>query len=324
MKPTRATMEKHLRKHLGSDDGAVDAFLYMWDCLTDAIAPSSAAPDRNALIGAVERLRMAAGMALELTTKYERPQSDEGYHFSSRVTGELREALKISSVEFLGKMFDGPSCAKPKPVESIDDAAEMLWTVLANVSGGDWTKQSADWQEAAARWRDFYFKARRCHSQGVPVVQPKPETDASKRYERDIAAVKLSPTFWAHECALKSSVEYIDSLRAKLDAAEKALKATSDRECRWSDRLDAAAVVIEEHKSQSINANWLLKESRVNVAVACSRAELAERRLAIAQSGLLRIASNLGRGSAHPDHEGYPLRVEATETLKRIDGVSPT
>jgi len=37
------------------------------------------------------------------------------------------------------------------------DAAEMLWVVLANVSGGDWTKQSPEWQEAAARWRDNYF-----------------------------------------------------------------------------------------------------------------------------------------------------------------------
>jgi hypothetical protein len=37
----------------------------------------------------------------------------------------------------------------------------MLWVVLANVSGGDWTKQSADWQEAAARWRDNYFKVLR-------------------------------------------------------------------------------------------------------------------------------------------------------------------
>ncbi len=38
------------------------------------------------------------------------------------------------------------------------DAAEMLWVVLANVSGGDWTKQNRDWQEAAARWCDNYFK----------------------------------------------------------------------------------------------------------------------------------------------------------------------
>jgi hypothetical protein len=37
------------------------------------------------------------------------------------------------------------------------DAAEMLWIVLANVSGGDWTQQTLEWREAAARWRDNYF-----------------------------------------------------------------------------------------------------------------------------------------------------------------------
>ena len=42
---------------------------------------------------------------------------------------------------------------------TLADAAEMLWIVLANVSGGDWTRQSAEWQEAAARWRDYYFAA---------------------------------------------------------------------------------------------------------------------------------------------------------------------
>jgi hypothetical protein len=47
----------------------------------------------------------------------------------------------------------------PPPSVAMADAAEMLWVVLANVSGGDWTKQSADWQEAAARWRDNYFAA---------------------------------------------------------------------------------------------------------------------------------------------------------------------
>jgi hypothetical protein len=39
------------------------------------------------------------------------------------------------------------------------DAAEMLWIVIANVSGGDWAKQSIEWQEAAERWRDNYFVA---------------------------------------------------------------------------------------------------------------------------------------------------------------------
>ena len=39
------------------------------------------------------------------------------------------------------------------------DAAEMLWVVLANVSEGDWTKQTQEWQDAARRWRDYYFAA---------------------------------------------------------------------------------------------------------------------------------------------------------------------
>ena len=45
----------------------------------------------------------------------------------------------------------------PESRERMKDAAEMLWIVLANVSGGDWTKQSQEWQEAAERWRDNYF-----------------------------------------------------------------------------------------------------------------------------------------------------------------------
>lgn len=36
------------------------------------------------------------------------------------------------------------------------DAGEMLWIVLANVSGGDWDKQTKEWQQAAARWRDNF------------------------------------------------------------------------------------------------------------------------------------------------------------------------
>lgn len=43
-------------------------------------------------------------------------------------------------------------------VKKLEDAAEMLWVVIANVSAGDWKKQNQDWQDAAARWRDNYFK----------------------------------------------------------------------------------------------------------------------------------------------------------------------
>lgn len=52
---------------------------------------------------------------------------------------------------------------------SMAAAAEMLWVVLANVSGGDWTKQTPEWQEAAARWRDNYFIATRAAPPAAPV-----------------------------------------------------------------------------------------------------------------------------------------------------------
>jgi hypothetical protein len=60
----------------------------------------------------------------------------------------------------------------PPAAPSVADAAEMLWVVLANVSGGDWTKQTPEWQEAAARWRDYYFAA----VEGVASARQESET----------------------------------------------------------------------------------------------------------------------------------------------------
>jgi hypothetical protein len=60
---------------------------------------------------------------------------------------------------------------------NLTDAAEMLWVVLANVSGGDWTKQSQEWQEAAARWRDYYFAALK-GTEAARAVEPPQESDA--------------------------------------------------------------------------------------------------------------------------------------------------
>ena len=45
-----------------------------------------------------------------------------------------------------------------KIIKKLLDAGEMLWVVVANASGGDWGKQNKEWQEAAGRWRDNYFK----------------------------------------------------------------------------------------------------------------------------------------------------------------------
>jgi hypothetical protein len=57
------------------------------------------------------------------------------------------------------------------------DAAEMLWTAVANASNGDWSKQSPEWQEAARRWRDAYLiEARRYQALMLdwPIVDARP------------------------------------------------------------------------------------------------------------------------------------------------------
>ena len=34
---------------------------------------------------------------------------------------------------------------------------EAAWGIIANAGNGDWTTQTPEWQDAAARWRDEYF-----------------------------------------------------------------------------------------------------------------------------------------------------------------------
>lgn len=53
------------------------------------------------------------------------------------------------------------------------DAAEFLWGVVANVSGGGWGKQSKEWQEAATMARDRYFAASGMRRRAVPKLAVK-------------------------------------------------------------------------------------------------------------------------------------------------------
>lgn len=46
-------------------------------------------------------------------------------------------------------------------LDALKSAGEMLWTVIANVSQGDWKKQNDEWQTAAERYRDEWFDVLR-------------------------------------------------------------------------------------------------------------------------------------------------------------------
>jgi hypothetical protein len=69
--------------------------------------------------------------------------------------GDRRIVLNMVGGEFVSAANAVPDAT----LKRMCDAAEMLWVVLANVSGGDWAQQSPEWQEAAARWRDDYLEA---------------------------------------------------------------------------------------------------------------------------------------------------------------------
>jgi hypothetical protein len=38
------------------------------------------------------------------------------------------------------------------------DMIESAWGIIANAGGGDWSKESIEWQEAAAAWRDRFHR----------------------------------------------------------------------------------------------------------------------------------------------------------------------
>ncbi len=72
-----------------------------------------------------------------------------------------------------------PVAPAPTHPPNLTDAAEMLWVVVANVSGGDWTQQTPEWREAAARWRDYYFASLPATPEATappaPAVSPTPQ-----------------------------------------------------------------------------------------------------------------------------------------------------
>lgn len=77
-----------------------------------------------------------------------------------------------------------PTLHKDSPTEAI----EAAWGLIANASGGDWSKESPEWQEAAARWRDRYM-IDRTNFPPAAEMQPNPASidrrndEARKRRE---------------------------------------------------------------------------------------------------------------------------------------------
>ncbi len=86
-----------------------------------------------------------------------------------RTIEEIKVIWPLAPIELCRELMD-----QDANITRLKDAAEMLWVVLANVSGGDWEKQTKEWQEAAQRWRDNYFAVLKSLS---PLPQAKEEKE---------------------------------------------------------------------------------------------------------------------------------------------------
>lgn len=134
------------------------------------------------------------------------------------------------------------------------DSAEMLWVVLANVSGGDWTKQTQEWQDAAARWRDEYFEATRTAQAALGAGHISEEGTACANCHAP------SHTFIEQQR---------DDLRARLDAERKA-HATTERllNLRRKDyeTLEARLQAVETERDATDRA-WQAQREKANTVI---------------------------------------------------------
>ena len=59
------------------------------------------------------------------------------------------------------KGCNNDGCTDPRCNPSTEDEGDLLeaaWGLIANASGGDWSKADPEWRDAARRWRDKYHK----------------------------------------------------------------------------------------------------------------------------------------------------------------------
>ena len=67
------------------------------------------------------------------------------------------------------------------------DHLELAWGIIANSSGGDWSRESKKWQEAARKWRDMYHHIldKRFYTVGVTPEDTKEKNKAEPNIADD-------------------------------------------------------------------------------------------------------------------------------------------
>jgi len=136
------------------------------DCATAVALESDLAHTRKALEEA--RAEVQRLSAIEAHSRGSTQLVNDIIHEREQARAEL-EKYKKAVAEHL--RFDMASVLTGTPeerlrlegetmkveVERLRDNLETAWGLIANAGGGNWEKESPEWREAAARWRDEWF-----------------------------------------------------------------------------------------------------------------------------------------------------------------------
>jgi hypothetical protein len=143
-------------------------------------------------------------------------------------------------------------------LKALEDAAEMLWVVLANVSGGDWDKQSHEWQETAARWRDNYFVALKGKPQALGVDGGSialPEPDHTGKAKKESA----QPFDLLLRTPPREAQEEIETLRRERDEAHadtRQLRAMWTKQIARAEAAEAKLAALALTPLTALVAQW--------------------------------------------------------------------
>ena len=85
----------------------------------------------------------------ELSGKIEAAQRDE------LEGGKMKTTEKWIADEL--HLTDHEKTILQSKLDGLWEAVELAWGLIANAGGGNWSKETPDWQEAAARWRDEHW-----------------------------------------------------------------------------------------------------------------------------------------------------------------------
>ena len=156
---------------------------------------------------------------------------------------------------------------EPKPATGWkvpEDLLEWAWTIIANAHGGDWGKESRDWQDAAIAWTDAYFgslpRVSKTGSEQPNVHRPPDQPKPTGEWTKENMAGKWSRgEEWImaeHNAALVAKDREHDELGSKYHADDLREMAA----LREHNRTLQQQLAAEREKRPAVTVEMFMKE----------------------------------------------------------------